>query len=102
MLLNLIEQQRVSHEQEMKALKDGRKKRAKGSSTVKLPKPTLQKLTPTDNVEHISWPLLRGSWHSRNGHGRVGGANRRAIYLLVRQWPPMLLSSQMMQLYTKR
>ena len=102
MLLNLIEQQRVSHEQEMKALKDGRKKGAEDSSTVKLPKPTLQKLTPTDNIEHISWPLLIGSSHSRNGHGRVGGASSRAIYLLVRQLPPMLLSSQMMQLYTKR
>ena len=53
MLLDLIEQQRVAHEQEMKSLKDGRKEGMKDSSKVKLPKPTLQKLTPTDNVEHF-------------------------------------------------
>ena len=57
MLLDMIEQQRVAHEQEMKALKEGRKEgRKKGmedSSKVKLSNPTLQKLTPTDNVEHF-------------------------------------------------
>ena len=54
MLLDLIEQQLVAHEQEMKALKDGsRKGGLEDSSKVKLPKPTLQKLTPMDNVEHF-------------------------------------------------
>lgn len=50
MLLDMIEQQRVAHEQEMKALKE---EGTEDSSKVKLPKPTLQKLTPTDNVEHF-------------------------------------------------
>ena len=53
MLLDMIEQQRVAHEQEMKALKEGSKEGMEDSSKVKLPKPTLQKLTPTDNVEHF-------------------------------------------------
>ena len=53
MLLDMIEQQRVAHEQEMKALKEGRKEGMEDSSKVKLPKPTLQKLTPTDNVEYF-------------------------------------------------
>ena len=49
MLLDLIEQQRVAHEQEMKALKDSKKEDVEDSSKVKLRKPILQKLTPTDN-----------------------------------------------------
>ena len=53
MLLDMNEQQRVVHEQEMKALKEERKERVEDSSKVKLPKPTLQKLIPTDNVEHF-------------------------------------------------
>ena len=53
MLLDMIKQQRVAHEQEMKALTEGRKEGMEDSSKVKLPKLTLQKLTPTDNVEHF-------------------------------------------------
>ena len=53
MLLEMIEKQRVAHEQEMRALKDGRKEGTEDSSKVKLPKPTLQKLASTDNVEHF-------------------------------------------------
>ena len=53
MLLDMIEQQWVAHEQEMKALKEGRKEGTEDSSKVKLPKLTLQKLTPTDNVEYF-------------------------------------------------
>ena len=54
MLLDLIEQQRVAHKQDMKALKDGSQKEgSEDSSEVKLPKPTLQILTPTDNVKHF-------------------------------------------------
>ena len=53
MLLDLIKQQRVAHKQKMKALKDGRKEGTEDSSKVKLLKPTLQKLTSTDNVEHF-------------------------------------------------
>ena len=54
MLLDLIKQQGVAHEQEMKALKGGSQKEGlEDSSKVKLSKPTLQKLTPTDNVEHF-------------------------------------------------
>ena len=49
----MIEQQRVAHEQEMKALTEERKEGIEDSSKVKLPKPTLQKLTPTDNVERF-------------------------------------------------
>ena len=37
----------------MKALKDGREEGTEDSSKVKLPKPTLQKLTSTENVEHF-------------------------------------------------
>ena len=39
MLLDLIEQQRVAYEQEMKALKDGRKEGTEDSSKVKLRNP---------------------------------------------------------------
>ena len=53
MLLEMIERQRVAHEQEMRALKDGRKEETEDSSKVKLPKPTLQKLVSSDNVEHF-------------------------------------------------
>ena len=54
MLLDLIEQQRVAHEQEMKALKANKKEEVEDpSAKVKLPKPILQKLTSTDNVEHF-------------------------------------------------
>ena len=81
MLLNLIEQQRVAHEQEMKALKDGRKDRTKDSSKVKLPKPTLQKLTSTDNVEHFLATFERiaaqQKW-PKDVH--VGDASSRATY----------------------
>ena len=65
-LLDLIEQQRVAHKQEMKALKDSRKEEVKDSSKVKLPKPILQKLTPTDNVEHFlanfEWIAVQQKW----------------------------------------
>ena len=54
MLLDLIEQQREAHEQEMKALKASKKEEVEDpSAKVKLPKPILQKLTSTDNVEHF-------------------------------------------------
>ena len=52
MLLDKIEQQWMAHEQELDALKEGRKEGMEDLSK-ELPKPTLQKLTPTDNVEHF-------------------------------------------------
>ena len=52
MLLDMIEQQRVAHQREMKSLKESNG-REEMEEKVKLPKPTLQKLTPTDNVEHF-------------------------------------------------
>ena len=68
MLLEMIERQRVAHEQEMRALKDGRKEETEDSSKVKLPKPTLQKLVSSDNVEHFLAELLP----SRNGQRKCG------------------------------
>ena len=56
MLLDLIEQQRIAHEREMKTLSDSdsaSKPASEDSSRLKLPKPTLQKLNATDNVEHF-------------------------------------------------
>ena len=54
MLLDMMEQQRLAHEREMKALKDTQPKEEMGDpAKAKLPKPTLQKLTATDNVEHF-------------------------------------------------
>ena len=53
MLLDLIEQQREAHEQEMKTLKESKGIETEESPKTKLPKPTLQKLTQTDNVEHF-------------------------------------------------
>ena len=50
MLVDMIEQQRVAHEEEMKALKEERKEGMEDSSKVKLPKLTFQKLTPTDKL----------------------------------------------------
>ena len=38
MLLEMIEKQRVTHEQEMRALKDGRRKGTKGLAKSKAPK----------------------------------------------------------------
>lgn len=53
MLLDMIEQQRVAHEQEMRTLKERGGAETGDSLKTKIPKPTLQKLTPTDNVEHF-------------------------------------------------
>ena len=53
MLLDLIEQQREAHEQERKTLKESKGIETEESPKTKLPKPTLQKLTQTDNVEHF-------------------------------------------------
>ena len=54
MLLDMMEQQRLAHEREMKALKDTQPKEEMGDpAKAKLPKPMLQKLTATDNVEHF-------------------------------------------------
>ena len=53
MLLDMMEQQRLAHEQEMRTLKEGRGIDTGESLKTKLPKPTLQKLTQTDNVEHF-------------------------------------------------
>ena len=53
MLLDLIEQQRVAHEQEMRTLKESKGIETEESPKTKLPKPTLQKLTQTDNVGHF-------------------------------------------------
>ena len=50
MLLDIMKQQRVAHECEMKALKETQPKEEMGGPKTKLPKPTLQKLTATDNV----------------------------------------------------
>ena len=54
MLLDLIEQRREAHEQEMKTLKESKGIETEKFPKTKLPKPTLQKLTQTDNVEHFS------------------------------------------------
>jgi len=54
MLLEMIEQQKLAHECEMKALKDTQlKEEIDDPGKMKLPKPTPQKLTATDNVEHF-------------------------------------------------
>jgi len=53
MLLDMIGQQQAAHEREMNALKENRRDEPGDSSTKKLPKPTLQKLTTSDNVEHF-------------------------------------------------
>ena len=55
MLLDLIEQQRVAHQREIKSLKENNPGREETEDLlkVKLPKPTLQKLMPTDNAEHF-------------------------------------------------
>ena len=53
MLLDMMEQQRLTHEQEMRTLKESRGIETGESLKTKLPKPTLQKLTQTDNVEHF-------------------------------------------------
>ena len=53
MLLDLIEQQRVAHEQEMRTLKESKGIEVEESLKTKLPKSTLQKLMQTDNVEHF-------------------------------------------------
>ena len=54
MLLDMMEQQQLAHEREMKALKDTQPKEEMGDpAKAKLPKPMLQKLTATDNVEHF-------------------------------------------------
>ena len=52
MLLDLIEQQRVAHEREMKTFTESRQG-GEDSAKLNLPKPMLQKLTVTDNVEHF-------------------------------------------------
>ena len=71
MLLDMIEQQRVAHEQEMRTLKERGGAETGGSLKTKIPKPTLQKLTPTDNVEHFLAPL-RGLLCSRSGRRMSG------------------------------
>ena len=53
MLLDLIEQQREAHEQEMRTLKESKGIETEKSPKTKFSKPTLQKLTQTDNVEHF-------------------------------------------------
>ena len=53
MLLDMMEQQRLAHEQEMRTLKESRGVETGDPLKTKLPKPTLQKLTQTDNVEHF-------------------------------------------------
>jgi len=54
MLLEMMEQQKLAHELEMKALKDTQlKEEIDDPGKMKLPKPTFQKLTATDNVEHF-------------------------------------------------
>lgn len=71
MLLTLLEKQqedRTQHRQEMEALLQKKLEPEPGAAKVKLPKPTLQKLAPQDNVEHFlatferiatqqGWPL---------------------------------------------
>jgi len=52
MLLDIIGQQQEAHEREMKALKESKKEEVEDLSE-KPPKPTLQKLTASDNVEHF-------------------------------------------------
>ena len=52
MLLDMIGQQQEAHEREMKALKESKKEEVEDLSK-KPPKPTLQKLTASDNVEHF-------------------------------------------------
>lgn len=54
MLLNLIEQQQVAHKWEMKTLIESRQG-GEDSAKPNLLKPMLQKLTVTDNVEHLSF-----------------------------------------------
>ena len=71
MLLEMIEKQRVAHEQEMRALKDGRKEETEDSLKVKLPKPAPQKLVSSDNVEHFL-ATLRELLPSRNGQRKCG------------------------------
>ena len=58
MLFEMIGQQREAHEREMKALKESKKDEVEDLAK-RLPKPTLQKLTAADNVEHF-WLLLKG------------------------------------------
>ena len=53
MLLDMIERQQAAHEREMKALKESKRDGPEDSATKKIPKPTLQKLTTSDNVEHF-------------------------------------------------
>ena len=43
----------MAHEQEMRTLKESKGIETEESPKTKLPKPTLQKLTQTDNVEHF-------------------------------------------------
>ena len=61
----------MAHEQEMKALTEERKEGIEDSSKVKLPKPTLQKLTPTDNVERFL-ATFEKLLHSRDGRKECG------------------------------
>ena len=79
MLLEMIEKQRVAHEQEIRALKDGSKLGTEDSSKIKLQKPMLQKLASSDNVEHF-WPLLRELLPSRMAKGSMGDTSSRATY----------------------
>lgn len=53
MLLDMVGQQQTAHEREMNALKESRKDKPGDSPMKRLPKPTLQKLTTNDNVEHF-------------------------------------------------